>query len=150
MIRKPPIKAQETAPIRLNPDSVSGEHQAEDATMTTPARSQAGRGGNVPPDESRWQPGESGNPKGRPKGAATSFEKVLEQELDQLVDGDPVLDDGRITRRRRLVRALLGAVERGDPWAVRLAFERIWPILERERPESQVQFVFLDEQDRDA
>ena len=45
------------------------------------------------------------------------------------VPGDPNLgDEGRICRRRRLVRALLDAVERGDPWAVRLAFERVWPI----------------------
>ena len=61
----------------------------------------------IPPIETRWQPGQSGNPKGRPKGAATSFERVLEQELERQVDGDSLLgDEGRISRRRRIVRAL--------------------------------------------
>lgn len=115
-----------------------------------PADIEAGRGGNIPPVETRWRPGESGNPNGRPKGSKTSFERILEQELDRLVAGDPDLDGGRITRRRRLVRALLSAVERGDPWAVRLAFERIWPNVEAETPESLIRFVYLDEQDRDA
>ena len=111
----------------------------------------AGKGGVIPPAETRWKPGQSGNPKGRPKGAATSFERVLEQELDRQVDGDPTLgDDGRISRRRRLVRALLAAVERGDTWAVRLAFDRIWPALKPEDEGPQIRFVYLDEQDRHA
>ena len=76
---------------------------------------EAGNGGVVPPKRTRWRRGKSGNPDGRPKGAATSFEKILEQELERLVDGDPKLGDGgRITRRRRLVRRLLDGVERGD------------------------------------
>ena len=49
----------------------------------------AGKGGVVPPVETRWKPGQSGNPNGRPKGAATSFERVLEQELERHVPGDP-------------------------------------------------------------
>ena len=111
----------------------------------------AGKGGIVPPIETRWKPGQSGNPNGRPKGAATSFERVLEQELERHVPGDPNLgDDGRISRRRRIVRALLDAVERGDSWAVRLAFERVWPALkDDERPGSQIH-VYLDQQDLDA
>jgi len=109
----------------------------------------AGRGGVVPPHESRWKPGESGNPNGRPKGAATSFERVLAQELERQVPGDPNFgDEGRICRRRRLVRALLDAVERGDSWAVRLAFERIWPVGKSDNLPN-VLLVF-DEQDRHA
>ena len=111
----------------------------------------AGKGGMVPPPETRWKPGQSGNPKGRPKGAATSFERVLEQELDRQVDGDLTLgDDGRISRRRRLVRALLAAVERGDPWAVRLAFERVWPEPKADGQGPDIRFVYLDDQDRFA
>ena len=111
----------------------------------------AGKGGVIPPIETRWKPGQSGNPKGRPKGAATSFERVLEQELERQVEGDSAQgDDGRISRRRRLVRALLAAVERGDPWAVRLAFERVWPSSRPGDSEPQIRFVYLDEQDRSA
>ena len=116
-----------------------------------PAADEAGKGGVIPPVETRWKPGQSGNPKGRPKGAATSFERVLEQELERQVDGDPTLgDDGRISRRRRLVRALLAAVERGDPWAVRLAFERVWPALKADDDGPQIRFVYLDQQDAGA
>jgi hypothetical protein len=109
--------------------------------------SDAGRGGVVPPVETRWKPGESGNPNGRPNGAATSFERVLEQELERQVPGDSSLgDESRICRRRRLVRALLDAVERGDSWAVRLAFERVWPMTPDGGPVRPV-FVVIDEQD---
>jgi hypothetical protein len=111
----------------------------------------AGKGGVIPPVATRWRPGQSGNPRGRPKGAATSFERVLEQELERQVDGDPTLgDDERISRRRRLVRALLAAVERGDPWAVRLAFERVWPALKADDDGPQIRFVYVDQQDTEA
>ncbi len=114
-----------------------------------PTRDGKGRGGNAPPVETRWQPGQSGNPKGRPKGSETSFERVLEQELERLVEGDPALgDDARICRRRRLVRALLDAVERGDPWAIRLAFERIWPAGSTES--TRVIELHFDAQDAEA
>ena len=109
--------------------ALSSEKQA--ITTAEQRTDGAGKGGVIPPPETRWKPGQSGNPNGRPKGAATSFERVLEQELDRQVAGDPRLgDEGRISRRRRLVRALLAAVERGDSWAVRLAFERVWPAIE--------------------
>ena len=109
----------------------------------------AGKGGVIPPAGTRWKPGQSGNPKGRPKGAATSFERVLEQELERQVPGDPSLgDQGRICRRRRLVRALLEAVERGDSWAVRLAFDRVWPI--DSAGSVRTVPVFIDAQDLEA
>jgi hypothetical protein len=69
--------------------------------------------------------------------------------LERLVDGDPTLgDEGRICRRRRLVRALLSAVERGDPWAVRLAFERMWPA--GSGSPAPIIELYFDEQDRHA
>lgn len=115
----------------------------------TSCETEAGHGGNVPPVDTRWKPGESGNPNGRPKGSATSFERVLEQELEREVPGDPALgDQGRICRRRRLVRALLAAVERGDTWATRLAFERIWPAPSGEHAGPEICVVYMDEQDR--
>jgi hypothetical protein len=114
-----------------------------------PADPEAGRGGVVPPEATRFRPGRSGNPKGRPAGAETSFERILEQELDRLVEGDPSLGDGgRIPRWRRLVRAQLDATERGDARAARLVLDRIWPATKQE-PTQAIELHF-DAQDRDA
>ncbi len=57
-------------------------------------------------------------------------------------------DEGRITRRRRLVRALLDAIERGDGRAAKLIFDRIWPPAKQE-PKQAIELHF-DAQDRDA
>ncbi len=98
-----------------------------------PGNPEAGRGGVVPPEATRFRPGRSGNPKGRPPGAETSFERIVEQELDRPVEGDTSLgDEGRIPRRRRLVRALLDAAERGDGRAAKPMLDRIWPATKQE------------------
>ncbi len=117
-----------------------------------PGSPEAGTGGVVPPPETRFKPGESGNPNGRPKGAATSLDRVLERELERLVEGDPSLgDDGRISRRLRLVRALLDAFEGGDARAGKLLFDRIWPVpVAKEESKPAVQFVLVDAQDLEA
>ena len=67
--------------LRLDPDRI-----AVTIDTRTP---EAGNGGVVPPKETRRQPGESGNP----NGAATSLDRILEQELERLVGGDASLDD---------------------------------------------------------
>ena len=116
-----------------------------------PRSPEAGRGGVVPPEATRFKPGQSGNPKGRPKGAATSTERVLEQELERLVEGDPSLgDEGPITRRRRLVRALLTAVERGDVRAAKAILDRIWPAPATKEESKPAVHLHFDAQDRDA
>ena len=110
---------------------------------------EAGTGGGVPPKETRWRPGKSGNPKGRPKGATTSLDKILEQELERLVEGDSSLgDDGRISRRRRLVRTLLDATERGDARAAKLLLDRVWPAAKDEPKPALI--LHFDAQDREA
>ena len=65
-----------------------------------------------------------------------------------MVDGDASLgDNGRISRRRRLVRSLLDALERGDTRVAKIFLDRIWPQAKREA--AGVVLVF-DAQDRDA
>ncbi len=88
------------------------------------------------------------NPNGRPKGAATSLDRVLEQELERLVEGDPSLgDEGRITRRRRVVRALLDAIERGDARAAKAILDRIWPAPATKGEAKPVIQLVVDSQD---
>ena len=121
------------------------------AVTIDPSDSNAGTGGVVPPPGNRWRPGESGNPKGRPKGAATSLDRVLEQELARLVDGDPdVGDKRRISRRRRLVRTLLKATEDGDARAAKLLLDRVWPIPSTKDATKSDIILHFDAQDLEA
>ena len=72
----------------------------------------------------------------------------MEQELDRLMDGNPSLgDQGRICRRRRMVRALLDAIEGGDTRAAKLVLDRVWA--EKNGPSASVQ-LFFDAQGANA
>ena len=116
-----------------------------------PRNPEAGNGGVVPPEATRFKPGRSGNPKGRPKGAATSLDRILEQELDRLVEGDPSLgDEGRISRRLRLVRALLDAIERGDARAAKPILDRIWPAPAAKEDPKPTVILRFDAQDAES
>jgi hypothetical protein len=66
-----------------------------------------------PPKSTRFRPGQSGNPKGRPKGA-TGTAKLLEQTLSQEVS---VTEGGRTTRiskREALILSLVTKAIKGD------------------------------------
>ncbi len=74
----------------------------------------------------------------------------MEQELERMVDGDESLgDNGRICRRRRLVRSLLDSIERGDYRAAKPFLDRIWPQVKEDAAVGGVVLLF-DAQDRDA
>src|SRR5438309_9752146 len=61
----------------------------------------------------RFQPGQSGNPAGRPPGARNK--KILEME-EILVE-----------RAEAMVRGILDRADRGEPAAMRLCMERVLP-----------------------
>ncbi len=72
-----------------------------------------------PPSHSRWRKGQSGNPKGRPKGSA-NFADDLIAELSEIVQ---VTERGRvkrITKRRALIKALTSNSMRGNTSAASL------------------------------
>jgi len=69
-----------------------------------------------PPKHSRFKKGQSGNPKGRPKGSR-NFANILEEELDQKVS---VTDGGkrrRVSKRRLAIRQQVNKAAQGDPKA---------------------------------
>jgi hypothetical protein len=72
-----------------------------------------------PPEESRFKPGQSGNPAGRPKGRP-SFHEILLEEIACLVKvqiGDQVM---RVDKERALLRRLIDLSLQGDIKAARL------------------------------
>jgi hypothetical protein len=78
----------------------------------------AGKNGNVPPEETRWKPGQSGNPTGHPKGyypISAAEADVLSWPLEEVVK--PLLEEGLNAMipedyRRRLKPAHLVALAR--------------------------------------
>ena len=97
---------------------------------------------------SRWQPGESGNPDGRPAGSRT-FEGVVNKILDEEVNSDL----GPVERREALGRVLVDQALRNNPrrWAMELLVNKLWP----EESKINMKFpgpvqVIYDDQDDEA
>ena len=70
-----------------------------------------------PPRATRFQPGRSGNPKGRPKGSK-NFSTLLQEELDARV---VVTENGRrrtISKRQAVAKQLVNKAAAGDPRAL--------------------------------
>jgi hypothetical protein len=70
-----------------------------------------------PPKHTQFQPGKSGNPKGRPKGSK-NFATVIQDELERRV---VVTEDGRrrkITKREAVAKQLVNRAAGGDPKAI--------------------------------
>ena len=79
-------------------------------------KSTNGTGYCNPPTKTRFQPGMSGNPKGRPKGSRSFRTEILE-ELAELI---PAADAGApaITKLRAIVRRLVSSAIEGEPRAI--------------------------------
>jgi hypothetical protein len=66
-----------------------------------------------PPKASQFKPGQTGNPKGRPK-RVHNFKTDLRAELSELVTVRENGQERKITKLRALVKALVSAAIKGD------------------------------------
>lgn len=101
-------RAEQTDPAHV--DSAAGA----DATDAV--------GYRLPPKQSRFKPGQSGNPRGRPAGVK-SLSDIVRKIVGQKVT---VTENGRTRRIPRLEAILLraaGEASRGDPRALRLLLQ---------------------------
>jgi hypothetical protein len=83
----------------------------------TPATAAGEVGPGRPPKHSRFKPGTSGNPKGRPP-RQRDLRKLVEEELDRMVS---ITEGGRrlkLTKREIIVRMLVNAAARGEDRAL--------------------------------
>jgi hypothetical protein len=78
-----------------------------------------GHGGRVPPIGKRWKPGQSGNPKGRPK-KEDSLTSLLKEEIEKLCPADR---ENR-TWKELVVRATLQLAMKGNGTALKEVWGR--------------------------
>jgi len=75
-----------------------------------------------PPKQHQFKPGQSGNPKGRPKGTPT-FQDVMTKEAAKLIkvkQGDKII---HVPKVEALARRIFGLALEGDLAAARLVFQ---------------------------
>lgn len=70
-----------------------------------------------PPVETRFKKGQSGNPRGRPKGAK-GFMAELQEELDEVILVHEGNRSRKMTKRRVIAKRLVEGGLKGDPKAI--------------------------------
>jgi hypothetical protein len=77
-----------------------------------------------PPRDRQFKKGQSGNPKGRPKGAK-NYSGILQRELNARIS---ITENGKhqaVTKQEALVKSTLNIALRGDPRATALIFSEL-------------------------
>ena len=84
-----------------------------------------------PPKHTRFMKGQSGNPKGRPKGTQ-NLRTDLSEELSELIrvrEGDHEIT---VSKQRALLKTLTARALKGDTRAAQLVLDLVWRVIERE------------------
>ena len=88
-----------------------------------------GTGYRKPPMHTRFQPGQSGNPNGRPKGAR-NFLTEIREELNSPVDWSEGGRRVRITKQRAIVKSFIAKAIEGDIRAITALLSHVTPAVD--------------------
>ena len=92
-------------------------------------------GHGKPPKDTRFKKGQSGNPKGRPKGAKNTA-TVLAEELAEMID---ITEGGvkkRVSKREAIIKSLVAKAAKGDLKAATIIMDKIAQPLHEDQGDS--------------
>ena len=131
--------SEKSAPRRRSRADLEVRRQETDATSTSdppePPETQEGPGSEgyelgyrKPPRHSRFKPGQSGNPLGRPKGSR-DLKSELEEELQEIIR---ITESGvprRVSKQRGVLKSLVAKAVQGDSRAASLVLNLVLRLL---------------------
>ena len=98
-----------------------------------------------PPKRTRFQPGQSGNPRGRPKGT-NNLKTDLMEELGEKILIREGEKSRRVSKQRALVKSLVARAVKGDARAATLLTSMMMRLLETGEGAPAVEEPLLDEE----
>lgn len=98
-----------------------------------------------PPAHSRFRPGQTGNPKGRPKGAA-NLRTDLRDELPEHIRVREGERDLKVSKQRAMLKALVAKALRGDARAANVVLGLVSKLFEAAAPVEPVPNLTADDQ----
>ena len=111
--------------------------------MSEPEEEKIGYG--KPPAKTRFQPGQSGNPNGRPKGSV-NLKTDLRSELSERIrirEGERSL---KVSKQRAMLKALVAKALKGDARAANVVLTLVGKLFEPEVAAEQVPSLTSDDQ----
>lgn len=101
-----------------------------------------------PPVHTRFKPGQSGNPKGRPKGTMDThrlIDAILSQRIAATIDGVPI----RISKRQAMLMRLANNATSGDINSLRLLMPHLFQIDAKKEARARAKGENMSRSDRE-
>ena len=98
-----------------------------------------------PPKRTRFQPGQSGNPRGRPKGTNNLKTDLMEELREKVLirEGDR---SQKVSKQRALLKSVLNRAIKGDARAIGIALSTMMRLLETGEGAPAVEEPLLDDE----
>ena len=97
-----------------------------------------------PPRDTRFKPGQSGNPKGRPKGVK-NLATDLQEELEQKITVTEANQTLQVTKQRAMLKTLFAKALKGDARSANVLINLILGLEESKESEKDVQALSYED-----